>query len=176
MKKIILNLVFLLVLVSTAMAQEKDYKNGVGLSLRLGENAKDFSLGLGITSPWFWSNSSAIRLNADLPFRADTWKPYASLSLSWLGGTFMKTADIRLYGGGGPLFIFPIDKSEPTVLIGGQGFFGFEFFVNSEKTGFVYFIELGGSGTGSVGKKAQRRYATGFTAMTGFRYTIPVKK
>lgn len=155
--------------------QEKDHVNGFGISYKLGEFSKDYSLGIGITSPRFCWNTLAIRLNLDVPFRHSNWKPYLTTGLTILGGNFMKTADIRLYGGGGLILVFPLQKNEAKILIGGQGFFGFEFFINAQKNGFSYFIEIGGSGANAIKNKTNYRYTTGFMAHTGFRYYIPIK-
>ena len=85
-----------------------------------------------------------------------------------MGGSLMETANIRLYGGGGPAFIFSCND-EKKVLYGGGGFFGFEFYQSAVPSGFSYFIELGATGFSSVSSMS------GFTAKTGFRYCIPIK-
>ena len=73
----------------------------------------------------------------------------------------MKTANIRLYGGGGAVVLFPMEDGEPTSRISGQGFFRFEYFMTEEPRGFSFFTEMGGGGLG-------------FHAKAGMRYTIPV--
>ena len=73
----------------------------------------------------------------------------------------MKTANIRLYCGGGADVLFPMKTGEPTYRISGHVFFGFEYFMTEEPTGLSFFTEIGGGGNG-------------FHAKAGMRYTIPV--
>ncbi len=146
-------------------------KNTISLSFKLGSFKSDYSLGLGLTSPWFFAKSCAVRLNLDVPFRSDTWRPYLTSSLTVLGGSFMQTANIRLYGGGGMILLYPLKQNEKPVMFGGQGFFGFEFFLSKKRSGLSYFIELGGLG-GEFSNKTNKAYPTGFMAHTGFRYNF----
>lgn len=147
---------------------------GVGLDFALNANgATDFGMSAGITAPWFFGNHFSFKSNGGIFFRKNAdWKTYYQVDFYFMGGSLMESANIRLYGGGGPIFVFPASADEKKVLFGGGGFFGFEFYVASEPTGFSYFIELGGSGFAT--KKSFD--INGFTAKTGFRYCIPVKK
>ena len=79
-----------------------------------------------------------------------------------MGGHIMKTANIRLYGGGGALFLFPMKEGEPKAKYGGHGFFGFEYFMDETPVGLSLFTEIGGGNLG-------------FSAKAGLRYTIPIR-
>ncbi|MGP1459654.1 MAG: hypothetical protein ACTTKL_10155 [Treponema sp.] len=135
---------------------------GLAFDYALAGRPNDFGMSLGVASPWLFHNSLAVRTSASGFFPNEKRsKPYYVLDLALMGGTLMRTANIRLYGGGGPLFVFPAAAGEPTVRITGEGFFGFEFFMGKRPADFSLFAEMGGGGLG-------------FTAKTGIRYTIPM--
>jgi hypothetical protein len=77
--------------------------------------------------------------------------------------------NIRLYGEGGIIGLFPSDEfSSEDFVIGGYGLFGYEFYMNSWSN---YFIEIGGVGTGATADKIENKpiYSTGLVISTGFR-------
>ena len=122
----------------------------------------DFGISVGVTSPWLFYNKLAVRVDAAGFFpNPQRSRPYYMLNLSLMGGTLMQTANVRLYGGGGPIFVFPAATGEPAVRVNGEGFFGFEFFMAKRSADFSIFTEMGGGGLG-------------FTAKAGVRYTIPM--
>ena len=133
---------------------------GLAFDYALVGQQTDFGMSAGITSPWLFRNSFAMRVDAAGFFpKPQRTNPYYVLNFSLMGGTLMQTANVRLYGGGGPVFVFPAAAGEPTVRITGEGFFGFEFFMGSRPADFSLFAEMGGGGLG-------------FTAKAGMRYTI----
>ncbi len=150
---------------------EKASKNTIALGLKTGSFVENASVGIGLTSPWFLEKHLAVRMNIDMVLRTSTWRPYLSSSMTFLGGEFMRTANIRLYGGGGPLLLFPCIDGEPVVYFGGQGFAGFEFFLGDDHEGMSYYIEIGGLG-GMFSKKHFAGYPTGPKIHSGFRYNF----
>jgi hypothetical protein len=100
------------------------------------------------------------------------WMPYSNVSLGLIGISAVIVEHIRLYGEGGTVLLFPSDSfSSKSIVVGGYGLFGFEFFM--DKNG-CYFIELGGIGTGAVADKVLSKpiYSNGFTISTGFRFYL----
>lgn len=142
-------------------------ENTLGFDFTIGQNAQDFDLGAGFTTPHFAKSMVAFRVACDAGFRAVTWKPYLLTNIVVTAGDFIKSANIRLYGGGGVVLAFPFVKDAKTVAVGGQGFFGFEFFF-AEKRGAVYFVELGGNGIKNTGGIS----INGFMIKTGLRYYV----
>ncbi|AIN94695.1 hypothetical protein HMPREF9727_01615 [Treponema denticola MYR-T] len=164
MKKIFFLSICLFLSVLTFIHAEQENRDVTGLALEYGliGRQSDFGISLAITSPWLFHNAFALHLNADCFFpNSQRRTPYYVLDFSVLGGSLMQTANIRVYGGGGPILIFPVQKNKPKVLVTGQGFFGFEFFMGKSPAGLSFFIEMGGGGFG-------------FTAKTGLRYTFPM--
>ncbi|WP_024468808.1 hypothetical protein [Treponema pedis] len=174
MKKICITLLFACTLGLYAQTAMPEDAKGIGLGFALNANGRsDFGITAEITAPWFFKNSFSFKTGGGIFFRkTDAWKPYYSLDFYFLGGTLMKTANIRLYGGGGPIFLFPASAGEKPVMFGGAGFFGFEFYMAALPVGSSYFIELGGSGFAA----SKRLDVNGFTVKTGFRYCIPFNK
>lgn len=163
MKKIML-CVFLccVVFVSVYAEPKQSAVTGIAFDYALVGRQNDFGMSAAVTSPWLFYNSAALKINAGCFFpNPQRKKFYYVLDVSLMGGTLMQTANIRLYGGGGPVFVFPAQKDKPAVLISGQGFFGFEFFTGKRSADFSVFTEMGGGGLG-------------FTAKAGMRYTIPM--
>jgi hypothetical protein len=97
------------------------------------------------------------------------WSPYSNVSLGMVGVAGIIGDFIRLYGEGGMIALFPSDNfSSESVVFGGYGVFGFEFYFYQ---GGNYFIEIGGIGTGAIADKAvnQPVYSNGLMISTGFR-------
>lgn len=167
MKKILCVLYLLGALCAFGFADDgRDSVTGVGLDFALTGRNSDFAVSTAVSSPWLFRNSLGFRVNADyfVPNRerGSTYGFFA-LDCAVMGGHLMKTANIRLYGGGGPLFLFPLKTGEPTVKISGQGFFGFEFFMDEKPAGMSLFTEIGGGGGG-------------FHAKAGIRWTFPIAR
>jgi len=131
----------------------------------------DFGIGFNLTSPWFLFEKAAIRVSGNILFKADAqWKPYYAIRTGLIGGSFMQSADIRLYGEGGFLFLFPDASFDTTSFrFGGYGNFGFEFFLSTTPGSGSYFIELGSNGIGAT-TLSGNYYLNGFALTTGIRF------
>jgi hypothetical protein len=144
----------------------------MSLSFSLQEWGNEFGTGFQITSPWFWHEKTAVRLGGSALWKQDAnWATFYALRLGLVGATFMRNEDIRLYGEGGFLFLFPSASfdSDPFAF-GGYGHFGFEFFMPKAIASLSssYFIELGTNGVGAKTDKGQL-YLNGFSVSTGLR-------
>jgi len=144
----------------------------ISLSFSLQEWGNEFGTGFQITSPWFWHEKTAVRLGGSVLWKQDAnWATFYALRLGLVGATFMRNEDIRLYGEGGFLFLFPAASfdSDPFAF-GGYGHFGFEFFMPKAIASLSssYFIELGTNGVGAKTDSGQS-YLNGFSASTGLR-------
>jgi hypothetical protein len=144
----------------------------ISLSFSLQEWGNEFGTGFQITSPWFWHEKTAVRLGGSALWKQDAnWATFYALRLGLVGATFMRNEDIRLYGEGGFLFLFPSASfdSDPFAF-GGYGHFGFEFFMPkaSGPLSSSYFIELGTNGVRAKTNSGQS-YLNGFSASTGLR-------
>jgi hypothetical protein len=144
----------------------------MALSFSLQEWGNEFGTGFQITSPWFWHEKTAVRLGGSALWKQDAnWATFYALRLGLVGATFMRNEDIRLYGEGGFLFLFPSASfdSDPFAF-GGYGHFGFEFFMPKAIASLSssYFIELGTNGVGAKTDKGQL-YLNGFSVSTGLR-------
>jgi hypothetical protein len=143
----------------------------ISLGLSLQEWGNELGTGLQVTSPWFLHDKVAVRLGGSVLWKVDAnWTPYYALRLGLVGGNFMRGGDIRLYGEGGFLFLFPASSFDSDrFAFGGYGHFGFEFFQPSAKGGASsYFIELGSNGTGAK-TNVGTTYVNGFSVSTGLR-------
>ncbi len=143
----------------------------MSLGLSLQEWGNEFGTGIQITSPWFLREKVAVRLGGSVLWKADAnWAPYYALRLGLVGGNFMRNGDVRLYGEGGFLFLFPPSSFDSDrFAFGGYGHFGFEFFQAPARGGASsYFIELGSNGTGAK-TNAGMIYVNGFSVSTGLR-------
>ena len=152
--------------------------NGFGLGGQLTQHQQDFGLGLQLTSPFFVGNSLALRLRGNLMWnqhvqdQETTWSPYSNVSLGLVGAGQQIGNSIRLYGEGGIVLLFPSGEfSDESLVLGGYGVFGFEFFMAK----FInYYIELGGIGTGATANLVPNKpiYSNGFLINVGFRYVL----
>lgn len=140
----------------------------VGFSIHEWED--DFGLGGTVTSPWFLWDHGALRMSGAVLFKENfDWQPYYSLRVGLVGGSFMKTAAIRLYGEGGFLFVFPHANFDiEPFRLGGYGHFGFEFFLDTASWPSSYYIELGSNGIQAQDKQGAF-YLNGFTISCGIR-------
>ena len=163
MKKILCGVCLLCTVSLCTFAKESGEKKetGIGFDFALAGLKNDFALSTSVTSPWFFYNSFAFRINGEyyFPSRQHIYG-YPVVDLSLMSGHLMKTANIRLYGGGGAAALF-LPGDEHTVTIMAPGFFGFEFFMTERPSGFSCFTEIGGGGFG-------------FHAKAGMRYTVPM--
>jgi hypothetical protein len=158
-------------------APVKEINNGSGFGFQLNQYQKDFGFGLNATTRYFFRKSMAVRVRSnimwnehlDLNTAETTWSPYGNVSLGFVGVGGMVGDFIRLYGEGGLLCILPSKNfASPSVVVGGYGLFGFEFFMTK---GFNYFIEIGGVGSGAVEDKIPGKpiYSNGLSVGVGFR-------
>ena len=167
MKKILCGILLMYTVCTFLFAQEnpgydKKSKTGIGLDYALVNRKNNFGVSAALTSPWLFTNSLAFRADTGYFFPSEEHSNgFLVLDGSVMGGHIMKTANIRLYGGGGVVVLFPMEDGEATGRISGHGFFGFEYFMTEEPSGFSFFTEMGGGGFG-------------FHAKAGMRYSIPV--
>lgn len=157
-------------------AQETKKPSGFSLGFGIGQYKNDFGLSVNVKSPWFLWESVAVKAEGLLLFndQAD-WKLYGGAKLGLCGGSIMESADIRLYGEGGALILFPsADFSDKTIEIGGYGLFGFEFIMQKKSSGPAYYIELGANGIRAIANKitGNPHYVNGFFTTTGFRWYL----
>ncbi len=181
MNKMTIVLLLCITPVNTIMANEDETTthsrtthitgNHISLGFTIQEWDEDLGGGLQLTSPWFLYEKAAVRLSGSVLYKENVdWTPYSVLRLGFLGGSFMRTADIRLYGEGGILLLFPNSKfDDDTFVFGGYGHFGFEFFLaESQNPLMSYIIELGTNGVGAKTNKGDM-YLNGFALSAGLR-------
>jgi hypothetical protein len=175
MKRFLLLTVALFSFIFTSSAQENTLSNGFGFGFQLNQYQKDFGYGISVTSPLLAHGNLAIRLRTNAMYYEHlkndetTWTSYANLTLGLVGIGGQVSENIRLYGEGGMIGLFPNSVvSSDTLALGGYGLFGFEFFMQKN---FNYFIEIGGVGTGATADKLPGKpiYSNGLSISTGFR-------
>lgn len=159
-------------------AQEDHLNRGHNFGYQLSQYQQDFGFGLNYGTPLLFK-SFGFRAKYNLMFHQhiagslSTWSPYSNFSLGLTGFGGQVGSHIRIYGEGGLLLILPSSAfSSRSTQFGGYGLFGFEFFNSS---GFNYFIEMGGVGTGATADKLpyQPIYSNGLSLSTGFRIVLP---
>lgn len=177
MKKWLIGIVMITLCLFTAISEvtQKTHGNGFSFGAGLSQAAGDFGFQGTITSPWFFRNSMALRTDGFMLYNAaDSWTPYYGFKIGLIGGSFMASADIRLYGEGGFTFLFPSTHFDnDDFVLGGYGHFGLEFFIDRVKTGLAYYVELGSNGIGATAEKgsnAPYHYMNGFETTVGLRY------
>lgn len=167
-----------LILGPTGITPQEISKKGFGLGFHVQQFQRDFGLGLQITSPHFLKEKIAVRARINLAWHEHAtsyntfWTSYPAVQLGLVGMGGMVGSHIRLYGEGGILALWPSQEfSTKDRHIGGYGFFGFEFFMNSTAS---YFIELGGIGIGATADNVPGHpvYSNGFATTVGFRYFL----
>jgi hypothetical protein len=165
-------------LIGTANAQEEMNNNKFEMGFQLNQYQNDFGLGLNLTSPYFTHDFMAVRLRGNFMFNEHVknnetiWTPYSNISLGLVGVAGKVGDDIKLYGEGGIIGLFPSgDFSSKRFLLGGYGLFGYEFHMNSSSN---YFIEIGGVGTNAKADKIMNKpiYSNGLLISTGFRIQL----
>lgn len=158
-----------------AQAQEQVINTGMGVGFQINQYQNDFGVGLSLTTPYFVHEKIAVRLKGNFMFNETiensltTWAPYSNVQLGLIGVGGMVGEQIRLYGEGGFVGLFPSDIfSSEQFVFGGYGLFGFEFFMSPRRN---YFIEIGAIGTGATEDKiaTQPIYSNGLMISTGFR-------
>lgn len=156
--------------------QSPSINSGFGLGMQLVEYQNDFGLGLNLTSPLLLNDHLGFRLKGNMMFNQavidgkSDWVPYSNISLGMIGIGGLVSEQIRLYGEGGVIAIFPSgDISTADQEFGGYGLFGFEFFFYE---GGNYFIEIGGVGTGAQADRLETEpiYSNGLSLSAGFRF------
>lgn len=136
---------------------------GIGVDYALVGRQNNFGISAALTSPWWFTNSFAFRANTEYFFpNAEQQNGFFVLDCSVMGGHIMQTANIRLYGGGGAVALFPMKSDEPIGKVSGHGFLGVEYFFEKNPVGLSLYTEMGGGGFG-------------FHAKAGFRYTFPIR-
>ena len=179
MKRKLIAVLVLLLFICKGMAQESSQKsNSIRIGFQLNEFQEDFGIGLNIESPAIINEYIAVRMRANLMFNEHldqseyTWSPYGNLMLG-LGSVNSFIAEkVSLYGEGGVIGIFPSSEfSSESLVVGGYGLFGFNFYFHPS---FNYFIELGGIGSGAVKDKLEGKpiYSNGFLISVGWKITL----
>ncbi len=172
--------IFLFVVVFTSVLnlsslQAQNDRTGLSLGMQLNQYHNDFGLGLQLTSPYFAEGWVAVRARGNFMYNenvqnAETvWSPYGHASIGMVSTAGRIGDFMRLYAEGGLITLFPNpDFSSETLVPGGYGLFGFEFFFEGYGG---YFIELGGVGTGASADRIMNEpiYSNGFVISTGFR-------
>jgi hypothetical protein len=175
MKRLLFTLLLCTGMALGTKAEENPLNKGVGFGFQLNQYQKDFGFGLNLTSPHFAHDQVAVRMRGNLMYYEQlkdneyTWTPYTNLTLGLIGVGGYVSENIRLYGEGGVIGIFPSeDFSTQNLAIGGYGLFGFEFFMANSTN---YFIEIGSVGKGDTADKLPGKpiYSNGLTVSTGFR-------
>lgn len=172
--------IFLLMMMTAALAkaQEQKFNNRMGIGVQVVQYQNDFGIGMNVVSPYFVHERIAVRLKTNLMYNQNVidetteWIPYTNLSVGLVGVGGYVNENIRLYGEGGIVGIFPsADLSSEKLIMGGYGLFGFEFFFNNAGN---YFIEIGGVGTGAVADKINLEpiYSNGMTLSAGVRFFL----
>ena len=162
-------------LASQAQAQD-GLSNGFGIGGQVGQHQKDFGIGLNLTSPYFAHKKMAVRLRGNVLWNEHpngdseaTWSSYSNLSLGFVQMVGEMGDFMRVYGEGGAIYLFPSDDfSSRSIVFGGYGLFGFEFFFDEHMN---YFIEAGGVGTGARADEIPGKpiYSNGFLINVGVR-------
>lgn len=157
-------------------AQEDDwsYNKGWQIGYQLVEHQNDFGFGLQLGTPELWRGGN-LRLRHNLMFYDGfqddgdaTWFHYqqSELNVVQYAGNL---GQVRLYSEFGLFAIFPhSEMSSDDISLGGQGYFGFEFFPIPK---FCYFLELGGKGHAGKAdlQPGAPAFNNGFSAQVGFR-------
>ena len=153
--------------------------NNFAIGYNLNEFAHDFGVGVNLTSPYFVKNKLAIKVSEN--YQVLSYHDYSGTIMlagynNIKAGIVTKAPSLnkimRVYSEGGMVLILcPKAFSDKTLRFGGYGILGFEFFKNTEKDNFSYFIELGAMGAAAVANKLPGApiYANGFMTSVGFR-------
>lgn len=182
MKKLLLTL-SAIALMLTVNGQEKQVSQKFSWGFQLCQYQKDFGFGINLTSPYFANGYMAFRLRSNLmylehinivekgndKYTETVWTSYANASFSYVGSSQIIADFLRLYGEGGLILLFPSgDFSSESILPGGFGLFGFEFYMSNRHN---YYIEIGGVGTGATADKVEGKpiFSNGLMINTGFR-------
>jgi hypothetical protein len=102
---------------------------GFAFGVDLADRAGHLAWGVDVTSPYFFWERVAVRLRGELLFDNREWNTFfmTKAGLVGVGGKVGK--NIRLYGEGGILLVFPhSDFSSEDFVFGGYGHFGMDFF------------------------------------------------
>ncbi|MBI9108124.1 MAG: hypothetical protein JEZ04_15350 [Spirochaetales bacterium] len=154
MKKILI-ITLLLIVAAGGLYASDSFSAG----FEIGELGPDLVMGVRITSPWLFDGYAAARISGDLAFNVSTlWSPYGVFRAGLIGSSGMVNDTMRLYGEGGGMLLWNEDSAGSLVL-GGYGLFGFEFFTGVDSP-VAYFIEAGTNGS-SLSR------LTGFDIKTG---------
>lgn len=162
-------------LVSPAQAQD-GLNTCFGIGGQVGQHQQDFGIGLNLTSPYFANKKMAVRLRGNVLWNEHlngaseaTWSSYSNLSLGFVQSVGEMGNFMRVYGECGAIYLFPSEEfSSRSIVFGGYGLFGFEFFFDEHMN---YFIEAGGVGTGARADEIPGKpiYSNGFLINVGVR-------
>ncbi len=170
----VLVLIFL-ACIGSANAQQITIGTGAGIGLQVNQYQQDFGVGVNLSGPYVAHDKLAVRLRGNMQFHEHTednettWTPYFNASLGLITVSGNAGDAIRLYSEGGVIGLFPSNEfSSESIVFGGYGLFGFEFFMSNRNN---YFIEIGGVGTGAKADRLPSApvYSNGLLINTGFR-------
>lgn len=184
MKKVFVGL-FLVLLTSVLWSQKQENNtNHFSVGFKLQQVKNDFGFGAELTSPFFLKNRMAVRANYSLSYfehysaeaAGNVWSPYSVFRLGFVGVGGRPAPFLRLYGEGGFLLGLPDGNfATQNNFFGAYGHFGFEFFMSESAAEHTsYYIELGGTGSGSEANTntVKTNFYNGFTMATGFRFYL----
>ena len=149
------------------------------ITLRIDRDILEYYKGMGKGYQTFMNDVFAIRLRAGLSFHdhldadnIETRTPYPTLSISLAGFSNQVTDNIRCYGEGGGMLLFPGEEfSSQGTAFSIFGVFGFEVFISDA---ICYVIELGATANRAVADNlpGSPTYSNGFMIGTGLRGTF----
>ena len=158
------------------------HADNFSIGFEYSDSAGDFGLGLQLTSPTF-AEVLAIRLGGGVAFFEEgvvdggesiSYSPYYTARLGLMVSAGWPTENIRAYSVSGLLTVIPnSDLSTESVVLGGYGIIGFDFFMAPD-SGWSYFIEGSALGTGASADKlvGDPIYQNGFRAAAGVRCAL----
>jgi len=161
---------------------QQHHNQGLGLGFQINQFQQDFGFGVQVSSPSFWNEMALLRLKTNLVFHQHVlqgqyeWSGYQNLSLGLAGIGGYVSENIRIYGEGGIMGLFPSSNfSNEKFLASGYGAFGTEFF---STPGFHFFLEIGLAPTRARADLMPGKpfYHNGFYTTMGLRSYLPRRK
>ena len=160
----------------------EDHSSNFAIGFDIDSYANNYGMGVTLASPRFFNDHADIQVTADIAWAQglengdskSNWEHYGLFKIGYFAGRFLEGLPIRVYGGGGVVFLTPSSSlSSDSVDVGGYGLAGLEFFVNPKRSKGL-FLEFGGMGTGARADKMQNSpiYANGFTVSWGYKYYL----
>ena len=140
------------------------------------DRAGNFGLGVELTSPYFLWTRVAVRARAEFVWDEVDWNLFYLIKGGLIGVGGYIGENIRLYGEGGLILLFPTTAlSTDGFAFGGYGQFGFEFLMEAFPwSHFSYFLEMGASGVDFRADKlaGSPKLVNGFATTVGLRFYL----